>query len=278
MSGNKEHSAFSESDHQDVDDNRRLRAAVVYEVVRQEGEEELQRETSALWWSGVAAGLTISFSVITQAVLTSFLPEAEWTPLIADMGYSVGFLIVILARQQLFTENTITVVLPLMVAPSWRCLALIARLWAVVLMANFAGAAVVAAFLAFGEPLPAAAMEAITSIGEHLFENSPDEMFIRGIGAGFLIAALVWLLPSAGQMAFWMIGLITYIIALADFTHIVAGSVEAFFMLMTGKIDALQAVGDFAIPTLAGNVVGGTVLFAMISYAQVRREIEPDLN
>ncbi|TQV70095.1 formate/nitrite transporter family protein [Denitrobaculum tricleocarpae] len=267
---------FSESDHQDVEDKRRLRAAVVYEVVRQEGEEELEREASALWWSGVAAGLTISFSVITQALLKSFLPDTDWTPLVADMGYSVGFLIVILARQQLFTENTITVVLPLMAAPSFQCLALIARLWGIVLLANFAGAAVVAAFLAYGEPLPAATMAAITSIGEHLFVNSPGEMFIKGIGAGWLIAALVWLLPSAEHMAFWMIGLITYVIALADFTHIVAGSVEAFFLLMTGRIDVLETLFGFALPTLAGNVVGGTVLFAMISYAQVRREIEAD--
>ncbi len=276
MVENSQSPTFSDSDHQDVEDKRRLRAAVVYEVVRQEGEEELERDASALWWSGVAAGLTISFSVITQALLKSFLPDADWTPLIADMGYSVGFLIVILARQQLFTENTITVVLPLMAAPSLQCLALIARLWGIVLLANFAGAAVVAAFLAYGEPLPAATMTAITSIGEHLFENSPSEMFIKGIGAGWLIAALVWLLPSAEHMAFWMIGLITYVIALADFTHIVAGSVEAFFLLMTGRIDGLETLFGFALPTLAGNVVGGTVLFAMISYAQVRREIESD--
>lgn len=32
--------------------------------------------------------------------------------LVAKLGYSVGFLIVILGRQQLFTENTLTPILP----------------------------------------------------------------------------------------------------------------------------------------------------------------------
>ena len=47
-------------------------------------------------------------------LLRALLPHATWVPLVSSFGYSLGFLIVILGRQQLFTENTLTVILPLM--------------------------------------------------------------------------------------------------------------------------------------------------------------------
>jgi formate-nitrite transporter family protein len=72
------------------------------------------RPAVSLWWSAVAAGLSISFSPLSQAILNLHLPDTQWRALISSFGYSVGFVIVVLARQQLFTENTITVVLPVM--------------------------------------------------------------------------------------------------------------------------------------------------------------------
>ena len=104
--------------------------------------------------------------------------------------------------------------------------------------------------------------------------NSPVEMFVKGIAAGWLIAALVWMLPSAEGTEIFVITLITYIIALGDFTHIIAGSVEAIYMWLIGEVSFWAMTGGFFIPTLLGNVAGGTVLFAVISYAQVREELE----
>src|SRR4051812_5566121 len=87
---------------------------IVYHAIHREGEHELKRSSWALGWSGLAAGLSMGFSFVTQALLRTHLPEARWTILIARLGYTVGFLIVILGRQQLFTENTLTPILPLL--------------------------------------------------------------------------------------------------------------------------------------------------------------------
>lgn len=73
-------------------------AHVVYEAIRREGRHELERQTSSLAWSGLAAGLSMGFSFVTQALLEQHLPDADWRPLIANFGYSIGFLIVILGR------------------------------------------------------------------------------------------------------------------------------------------------------------------------------------
>jgi len=100
-------------------------------------------------------------------------------------------------------------------------------------------------------------------------------MFFRGISAGFIMAAMVWLLPSAGEGAqFYIIALMTYLIGVGDFAHIVAGSVEAYLLLWAGEIGLGPLLGGFTLPVLLGNVVGGTVLFALISYAQVMNEID----
>ena len=51
---------------------------VVYHAISQEGEDELERPTSALAWSGVAAGLSMGFSFVGAGLLASFLPDAPW--------------------------------------------------------------------------------------------------------------------------------------------------------------------------------------------------------
>ncbi|MGA9629812.1 MAG: formate/nitrite transporter family protein, partial [Candidatus Acidiferrales bacterium] len=89
-------------------------AHVVHETIRREGREELKRSSSALAWSGLAAGLSMGFSMVAEGLLAAYLPDREWTPLLSKLGYSVGFLIVVLGRQQLFTETTLTAVLPLL--------------------------------------------------------------------------------------------------------------------------------------------------------------------
>jgi hypothetical protein len=67
------------------------------------------------------------------------LPDAIWRPLVTGFGYSVGFLMVVLSRQQLFTENTITVVLPVMKQFSLANLGRLGRLWSIVFAANMTG-------------------------------------------------------------------------------------------------------------------------------------------
>ncbi len=256
-----------------ISEARRLRAAIVYEVIRVEGEGELARSASALWWSGLAAGLSIGLSVLSQALLATHLPDADWKLIIERMGYAVGFIVVIMARQQLFTENTLTAVLPVISAWQLHWLWVMLRLWVIVLAANLLGAFIFAIAIAHMGMLPADVAAQVTVISQHMMENSATEMFVKGIAAGWLIAALVWMLPSAEHAEFFLIGLMTYLIALGGFTHVIAGSVEAFYLWVNQGATTFDVFLKFLLPTLAGNVVGGTVLFALLSYAQVRDEI-----
>src|SRR5205814_1431891 len=123
---------ISEREAETVEKRSRLPAPLIYEIVRRMGEEEMARPATSLWWSGVAAGLSISFSLLAQAILQSHLPDAPWRSLVTSFGYCVGFLMVVLGRQQLFTENTITAVLPVMAEFNLGNLGRMLRLWAIV--------------------------------------------------------------------------------------------------------------------------------------------------
>lgn len=257
-----------------VEEAAGLSARLVFEVVLREGEEELSRPAISLIHSGLAAGIAISFSVLGEAVLRAHLPQADWRLLVESLGYSLGFLLVILGRMQLFTENTITTVLPLLTRPSLRSAGQVARLWSIVLAANVAGAFIAAAFIAF---TPVFAPEVHAAIRDLSLDATGAPALVgmaRGIPSGVLVAGLVWML-SAGDRAesFWIIIVFTWLIAAGEFTHIVAGSVEMAYLLLTGGLDGGQALFGFFLPVLAGNVIGGTAVFTLLAWGQVREEV-----
>ncbi|HZP77957.1 MAG TPA: formate/nitrite transporter family protein [Pseudolabrys sp.] len=265
--------AITADEVEDVEERSSPRTPVIYEVVRRMGDEEMARPAASLWWSGLAAGLSISFSLLAQAILQVHLPDAPWRPLVVDLGYSVGFLMVVLARQQLFTENTITVVLPVMADFSLGNLRLMGRMWAIVLVANLAGTLFAALFCTFTPVLTPELKAGMLELSRHLVGHGWFGTVFKAVSAGFLIAAMVWLLPAAGSAQFHVITLMTYLIAAGSFMHLIAGSMEAFLLLTNGEAGLSFVVLDFLIPVLIGNVIGGTALFALLSYAQVMHEI-----
>src|SRR5262249_33838776 len=182
------------------------------------------------------AGLSISFSLLAQAILQTHLPDAPWRPLVSSFGYSVGFLMVVLSRQQLFTENTITVVLPVVAELTPRNLALMGRVWSIVLLANLAGTLFAALFCTFTPVLTSELRDGMIEISRQLLGQGWLDMFFKGISAGFLIAAMVWVMPGAAAAQFHVITLMTYLIAAGGFMHIVAGSMEAFLLLVNGEL------------------------------------------
>ncbi len=248
----------------------------IFEVIREEGEEELARPNASLFWSGIAAGILISFSVLGEAIFRTYLPSADWAYLVENLGYSFGFLAVILGRMQLFTENTITTVLPVVHERSLTILKRLLVLWSVVLFANVIGAFLVATLMAHSSAIPSELLPAIEELSRHATGFPPFEGFQRAIPAGLLVAAIVWMLPQSEGFGFFVIIVFTWLIAAGDFTHVVAGSVEMAFLVVQGLLPWDQAIFGFFLPVLAGNIVGGTAIFALLAFGQVRHELDDD--
>lgn len=260
---------LDEQQKEQVERRMFIPALVVHEVVRKQGDEELARPTSALAWSGLAAGLSMGMSMVAEGLLYAHLPQSQWRTLIVKLGYSFGFLLVIIGRQQLFTENTLTPILPLMAKQDSGTLFHVIRLWATVLVANLAGAHLVAWVMASTDVFHPEVKTAFTDLAREAVGVGFGAAVLRGIFAGWLIAMMVWMLAAVrtGQIA--IIILLTYLVGLGQFTHIIAGSVEALYLVFSGSMDWFHYLGGYMLPTLIGNVAGGVSLVAAVNHAQV---------
>ncbi|HEC1649026.1 TPA: formate/nitrite transporter family protein [Yersinia enterocolitica] len=249
------------------------KAAAIHELIREDGEKELERDSFALLWSAIAAGLSIGASLLGKGIFHAKLPDTPASFLLENIGYTFGFIIVIMARQQLFTENTVTPVLPIMQKPSHQNFMLLFRLWGLVLLGNLIGTGLAAYSFIHMPVFDDATRAAFVSIAQGVMESTAGEMFAKGIFSGWIIATMVWMMPSAGGAKIWVIFLMTYLVALCDLTHIVVGSVEIFYLVFNGSIPWQQFIYPLALPTLAGNIIGGTFIFALISHAQIRSDM-----
>ncbi len=264
---------LSDEERQEVADRKSTPARVVHEIVRQQGVEELERPIASLLWSGFAAGVSIWMSVIVQGALMMRLPQSDSREAVAELGYSVGFVVVILGRLQLFTESTITAVLPLATQPSWASLGRTLRLWAAVFGANMAGTLAVALMMPHAGLVSPELLNSMVGVSRKLIEETPQQVFLQGIPAGFILATVAWVLPSVRGQEIWVVALLTYVVSLAGFSHVIAGSAEAWLLATTGTASWGFAVTGFILPALLGNILGGTGLFAVLAHAQVRSEL-----
>jgi formate-nitrite transporter family protein len=268
-----EETHLSEAEEREVEERSPPKAKVVHAAVVKQGEDELERPAASLFWSGLAAGIAIMASVAAQGAIRHRLPDAPWRELVAGFGYCFGFLIVILGRMQLFTEHTMVAVLPLMRERTLANLKRTARLWVIVFAGNIVGAAAIAAAAIFLELQPPEITGAMLDVSAKLFEKTPWQMLAHGIPAGFLIAAVAWIRSAADDSSFWVVTALSYLIAIGGFTHVIAGAAEAFLLLWAGEAGPGWVFGTFLLPALAGNIIGGTGLFAMLAHAQIKEEL-----
>ncbi len=260
---------LTQKQREEAEERTSVSVGVVHEAVRHDGQEELDRPVSALAWSGLAAGLSMGFSFVAQALFQAHLPDQPWRPMLVRLGYPLGFLIVIIGRQQLFTENTLTAIIPLLARRNLTTLLSVAKLWLVVLMANMIGAHLFA-WVAGNTPMfKADVQSAMLSLAQQAAQVTFGAAVLRGIFAGWLIALVVWMLAAVDSGRIAIIVIITYIVGLADLTHIVAGAVEVLFLVMVGVKSWGSVAWSYLLPTLIGNIIGGVSLTAVVNHAQV---------
>ncbi len=244
----------------------------IHKVIREEGEEQLARHGGALAWSGLAAGLSMGFSFLTMALLQGRLPDTEWAPLVTSLGYTLGFLIVILGRQQLFTETTLTPVLPILTHFTGERLAKLFRFWAIVLSTNLVGTWLFAWGIANEHFFVPTVWHSLGSIAVEAVQEPFWPMAFKSILAGWLIALMVWVLPSSGPAKMPIIMVITYTVAMGHFSHAIAGSCEAAFAVIVGTKGLADYFLVFLAPTVLGNTIGGVTLVAMLNHAPLATE------
>ncbi|HEU4565695.1 MAG TPA: formate/nitrite transporter family protein [Gemmatimonadaceae bacterium] len=248
----------------------RLSATEIHENVFGSADEELERPSASLLWSALNAGLTIGFSFLAGAFLRVYTPD-HLDALAGAAAYPLGFIFVVRARSELFTENTLEPVIPLLERRDARTLRQVLRLWALLIIGNLVGCAIFALVMARTAAVEAPLRSEMLRMAAESTTGSFGMMLYKGIFAGWLLALLTWLLAStssaSAQIA--LIWLATAPIAAFHFKHSIVGSAEAFYRAAAGTAGWGEMLAGFTVPTLIGNAIGGVVIVALLNHAQV---------
>ena len=253
----------------------RLTAVEIHDNILEPGKKEMERPTASLLWSSLASGLVIGFSFLASAFASQLVSE-EHRHAAAAAAYPIGFIFVIMARSELFTENTLVPVIPFLEHRDRETFLKLLRMWGLLLLGNLVGALIFGWVLARTPVVSAELHPSLTRMAAEATSGGFGQVVYAGVFAGWLIALLTWLLASThstgAQIA--LIWLCTAPISALQFRHSIAGSVEAFYRASAGEASWGSMLGSFVVPSVLGNAIGGVLLVALLNYGQVAPEKE----
>jgi formate/nitrite transporter FocA (FNT family) len=264
---------FGKKSVRQPDTGTRLSALEIHENIRAPAEEELERPASSLLFSSLAAGMLIGFTFLSSAFVSYYAAEPIKHPL-ASAAYPLGFIFVIMGRSELFTENTLEPVIPLLHKRDSKTLRQLLRMWGLLILGNLVGALIFAWIIGGTNLIESSLQPTMQKLAGESTSGGFGEVFYKAIFGGWLIALLAWLLASTVDTIaqLFLIWATTAPIAAFHFRHSIAGAVEAFYRAVTGTAGWGEMVGGFVVPALIGNAVGGVLLVALFNYAQVAEE------
>ncbi|SIQ85706.1 Formate/nitrite transporter FocA, FNT family [Haladaptatus litoreus] len=253
----------------------RFSADEIFQRVTATADEEMERGTRLLFFSGLAAGLSVGATFLARAAMTTAYPESV---AMGNLLYPIGFVMIVIGGYQLFTENTLTPVT--LVLTRLASVPQLFRLWAIVLAANVIGAGVSAFLLAKTGIFEPDVAETAYRFGEHAMHTSWSALFYKGIFAGGLVATMVWLVHAARETIsrLLIVYAIMIIIPVADLFHCVVGACEVLFLVFIGSANVGTVFADFFVPVVLGNTLGGIVFVALVNFSMTENRRFPEHN
>ncbi len=250
-------------------DLNRPTANQIFNQVAQNARVELSRTVVSLAISGVAGGLTMGLTGLSVSILLSMVGATPAGRIVAMFFYPLGFMVVILGRSQLFTENTLYPV-ALMLAEKRHLLSTL-RLWAVVFPANILGALLFALLAVKTGALRPEYVTELTRLGVEAQSMPMGHVFWSGVVGGWIIAMVAWLVSASHSItgSVMLIWSMTFIVGLGHFAHCIATSGEMLSSVLNGQLLVSQFFG-WLLPATAGNITGGVLLVTLLEYGQSR--------
>jgi formate/nitrite transporter FocA (FNT family) len=254
---------------QDAQKNlERPSAQEIYEQVANNARQELGRSTVSLIISGLAGGIFMGLSALGTAIALSMLGTSHPAEFIAKMFYPIGFIVVILGRSQLFTENTLYPVALVLAEKKhfWQTM----RLWAAVLPSNVVGALAFATLACLTNAVRPEVVHSLTQLGMDAIQRPPATIFWSGVMGGWIIATVAWLVSGSHSItgSVMIIWLLAFVVGLGNFAHCIAASGEVFAAILTGHAPWM-AFPRWFLPAVAGNICGGVGMVTLLEYGQV---------
>ncbi|MGA7156128.1 MAG: formate/nitrite transporter family protein [Acidobacteriaceae bacterium] len=248
-------------------DLSRPSAHEIYQQVAKNAKEELKRSTLSLAISGFTGGIFMGLSALGVGLALARLGGSHNAFVVSRMFYPLGFIVVILGRSQLFTENTLYPVALVLTEPRqiWNTL----RLWATVLPSNMLGALAFAALAGLTHAMPADVVQAIAGLGLAAVHQPTSTIFWSGVVAGWIIATAAWLVSGSHSItgSVMVIWALTFVVGLGNFAHCIATSGEILTAVLTHQL-AWAAYPRWFGPAVLGNICGGVGMVTLLEYGQ----------
>jgi formate/nitrite transporter FocA (FNT family) len=256
-------------------ESRRRSAHEIFEAVAQNAREELSRSTFQLFSSGFSAGIAMGLTGLAVALALSYLGNSPVAQFVSFAFYPIGFIVVIIGRAQLFTENTLFPVV--LILDEHKHFVNTLRLWVTVFLANVLGAIFVGwLFMQTGALSPNFA-DALAGLGTESVQGHFTMIFAKGIIGGWLIALVAWMVTAShwtiGQVV--IIWMLTFVVGAGHFSHCIASSAEIIAAVMSGHTH-FSNYFQWLLPATLGNIVGGVIMVSVLNYAQVRVDTGDD--
>jgi formate/nitrite transporter FocA (FNT family) len=245
----------------------------IFEQVANNARQELGRSSTSLAISGLAGGIFMGLSALGTAIALSMLTPAGTEPsgtiqFIAKMFYPIGFIVVILGRSQLFTENTLYPVALVLAEKNhfWKTM----RLWAIVLPFNVLGALSFASLASLTHALSPEITHSLGQLGLDAIHHPTATIFWSGVMGGWIIATVAWLVSGSHSItgSVMIIWLLAFVVGLGNFAHCIAASGEVFTAILTDRAP-WTAFPTWFFPAVAGNICGGVGMVTLLEYGQV---------
>lgn len=248
-----------------VNEYREILSRVIHE-----GEEIFKIKNKAITLSAIIAGLEIGFSYLLICALYFLLSGklAENTIFkLFSLVYPVGFILVVLGKSALFTEQTSVLTLP--VLNGQRSIRELFRIWGLVILGNLIGGILFTLFISLLAPhLGLFDHETIVRIGSHVLHHDAWVLFLSAIVAGWLMGLLNWLLNSAKNSLtrIFLIFMITAVIGFGGFHHSIVGNIEVFGAFLFSDTITFFDYLWFLILAILGNSIGGSIVVGLFKY------------
>src|ERR1041384_6033306 len=181
-------------------DSTRRSAEQILEGVIENGRDELSRSTLGLMFSGFGGGISMGLTGLAVALAISYLGKGPVQEFVSFFFYPIGFIVVIIGRAQLFTENTLFPVV--LVLDERKHVLNTLRLWAAVFVSNVAGAVFFGWLVIKTGALPANFADSLAGLGVHAAAGHFTQIFAKAIIGGWMIALVAWMVSASH----WTIG------------------------------------------------------------------------
>ncbi|MFP4228202.1 MAG: formate/nitrite transporter family protein [Salinivenus sp.] len=243
----------------------RFDTAEVFKRVLVAADEEIGTPARELFFSGLAAGFSITLTFLLYSTLTA---ATGGDPILGAILYPIGFVYIILGGYNLYTEDTLPPVA--LVLERLASFPALFRVWGIVLTANFIGGGFGALLLSTTGVLSPEATTAATEISMKGLDTPFADLFFKALVAGFIVAGVVWLNFTARSVTSRF--LLTYVaflcIPLGDLYHVVVSFTELTYLTIGGHAAFVPGFFGFVLPVILGNTVGGAILVTVVNYFQ----------